>query len=450
MKCLTSVVMIPRQKKVKNETDTESYITCKEISMNILHKSSTLPSLILCIVCACAIMGMFSPCLAADTDDGYVPSESVPPANMISSIAVTSLFVYPEVLAPFEHGTITITIQNIGTAAVQIESIGVDGKEISVINNFENKRTTIGGGDTREFTLSFTALEKEATYYPNILIRTKDSGYTRYPFSIKVEKEEAQISLVERSSPFNPGVETFITLQVANPRSNDIRVVQIRPIYDSEAFESITPNAMYIGDLAAGTASDAVFALTPIQDTTVLFVVEYMNGDNPHEVTYELPITLGQDKKIASPVLSNVMVTNMGLSYRVSGSISNAGLEDANGLILTSKSPATPAYPDKEYVVGVLKPNDFSRTFTITFEVESNVHSVPVLITYKDNSGNVHEIEYIADIPPPAFVASEGEIMQQPAQVQTSSSPLLIMLGCIIIILTGAYGIYRLVRWKPD
>jgi hypothetical protein len=390
-------------------------------------------------------MGMFCPCLAADNDNVSMA------ANMIANIAVTNFSVYPEAFAPFERGTLTVTIENSGTSAVQIENIGVDGKDIMVTNNFESQRTRIGAGDSREFTLSFTTLGGEAIYYPSLLIRTKDSGYTRYPFSIKVEKKETQISFVDRSSAFNPGVETFITLQIANPRSNDIRVVQIHPIYESSAFEKITPKAVYIGDLAAGSTSDAAFALTPIQDTTVLFVVEYMNGDNPHKVTYELPIALGQDKKIASPVLSNVMVVNMGSFYQVSGSISNAGLEDANGLILTSKSPATPVYPDKEYVVGVLKPNDFSRTFRITFEVKSNVHSVPVLITYKDNAGNVHEIEYITDLPPlPVFIAHEEEIMQQQAQAKTFPSHLLIIIGCSIIILVGIYGIYRFMRWTPD
>ena len=413
--------------------------------MSIFTRSSTLPSSILCIICACVIMGMFYPCLAADNDDIYMA-----PVDMVSNIAVTSLSLSPEVLAPFEHGTITVTIQNTGLSAVQIESIGVDEKSISVTNDVKNQRNTIGVGDTREFTFSFTAPGGEEIYYPSLLIRTKDLGFTRYPFSIKVEKGEAQILFVDRSSPFNPGVKTFITLQVANPRSNDIHVVRIHALYEHEAFEDIAPSTVYIGDLAAGTASDAAFALTPIQDTTVQFVAEYMNGDNPHEIIYELPIVLGQDKKIASPVLSNVMVTNVGSFYRVSGSISNAGLEDANGLVLTSKSPATPVYPDKEYVVGVLKPNDFSRTFTITFEVDSNVQSVPVLITYKDNSGNVHEVEYITDIPPSFFIADEREVMQQQAQTKTLPSHLIIMIGCIFIIFAGVYGIYRLVRWESD
>jgi hypothetical protein len=391
-------------------------------------------------------MSILYPVVAADNDDNYTAS-----SEMISNIAVTSLSIYPEVLAPFENGTITVTVKNIGTSAVQIENIEINGKGIHVIHDAKSQRNTIGVGDTREFTFTFTALGGEEIYYPSLLIRTKESGFSRYPFSIKVEKGEAQIIFVDRSTPFNLGAETFITLQVVNPRSNAIRVVRIHPIYDPLAFESITPNTVYIGDIAAGTALNAVFTLIPIQDTTITFVAEYMNGDNPHEVVYELPIVLGQDKRIASPVLSNVMVTSMGSLYRVSGSISNAGLEDANGLILTSKSPAIPTYPDKEYVVGVLKPNDFSRTFTLTFEADSNVQSVPVLITYKDNIGNVHEVEYITDIPPQVFIADEGEIV--PQQAQATALPvhhLLIMIGCIIIILAGVYGIYRLVRWNPE
>ena len=412
--------------------------------MKTSSKSYKPPHSILCIVCICVVMSIFCHVLAASNDDVYTPPE------ITSNIAVTGISIYPETLAPFEHGTITITIQNIGTFAVQVENIGVDGKDILLTNDVKDQRNKLGVGDTREFTLSFTAPGGEETYYPSLLIRTTNSGYTRYPFSIKVDKAEAQISFINRSVPFNPGVETFITLQIANPRINDIRAVRVHPIYDPEAFERFTPNAVYIGDLSAGTASDAAFALTPIQDTTVQFVVEYMNGDNPHEVIYDLPIVLGQDKKLASPVLSNVIVTNMGSSYQVTGSISNAGLENANGLVLTSKSPANPVYPDKEYVVGVLKPNDFSRTFTITFEADSATRSVPILITYKDNSGNVHELEYMADIPPPIFIANEGKEMQQPSPTQTLPLDLIVMIGCIVVILAGIYGIYRLVRLKED
>jgi len=379
----------------------------------------------------------------AAIDDAVYTSPS-----MTSSIAVITFSIYPETLAPFEYGTISVTIKNIGTSPAQIERIDVDGKDIVVTNNVEDQRNTIGVGDTRDFTFSFMAPGREGTFYPSLFIQTAKSGHTRYPFSVKVDKAEAQISLAQRSARFNPGIESFITLQIANPRSNDIRAVQVRPIYDLGVFESIVPNAIYIGDLLAGSTADAIFAVTPRQDTTIQFVLEYMNGDNPHEVIYELPLLLGQDKRLASPMLSNVLVMHMGSSYRVSGSISNAGLENANGLVITSKSPARPVYPDREYVVGVLKPDDFSRTFAVTFEADSTVRSVPVLITYKDNSGNVHEIEYMVDLPLP--VVYEEENQPQPVQTEASQSDLIVVIGCIVVILAGVYIIYRLVRWRSD
>ena len=395
---------------------------------------------ILCIVCVCITMSIM-PVAASDGDVYLSP-------GMTSSIAVTKFSVYPETLAPFESGTISVTVRNIGTFPAQIERINVDGKDIVVTNNVEDQRNTIGVGDTRDFTFSFMAPAREGTFYPSLLIQTAKSGYTRYPFSIKVDKAEAQISLAQRSARFNPGIESSVTLQIANPRSNTIRAVQVHPIYDFEAFESMVPNAIYIGDLLAGSTADAVFAMTPRQDTMVQFVLAYMNGDNPNQVIYELPIVLGQDKRLASPMLSNVMVMTSGSSYRVSGSISNAGLENANGLVITSGSPARPVYPDREYVVGVLKPDDFSRTFAITFEADSAVRSVPVLITYKDNSGNVHEIEYVVDLPPP--VVHEEEKGPQPVKIKMSQSDLIVMAGCIVVILAGAYLMYRLVRRKSD
>jgi len=370
--------------------------------------------------------------------------------GMTSNIAVTKISVYPEALAPFEHGMITATIKNIGKSPAQIEGINVDGKYIIVTNNIQDQRNTLGVGDSRDFTFSFIAPGGEGRYYPSLLIQTTKTGYTRYPFSIKVDKAKAQISFTNRSAPFNPGITSSITLQIANPRSNDIRAVRVHPIYDFGAFESIVPNAVYIGDISAGDASNAIFALTPTRDTTIQFVLEYMNGDNPHEIIYTLPVTLGQDKRLASPVLSNVMVTDMGSSYRVSGSISNAGLENAHGIIITSKSPARPVYPEREYVVGALKPDDFSRTFTITFATDETIRSVPVLITYKDNSGNVHEVEYMVDLPPPIVHEEENE--ERPFQVKVPEFPesdLIIVVGCIAIILTGVYIIYRLMRWRP-
>jgi len=247
--------------------------------------TSTYFCFILCIISACTIMCIVQPIFAAE-------DVNTPP-SMTSNIAVTKISVYPETLAPLEDGTITATIKNIGKTPAQIEGIGVDGKEVIVTNDLKHQRNMIGVGDSRDFTFSFVAPGREGSFYPSLFIQTASTGFIRYPFKVKVEKAEPPISFISRSAPFNPGIETSITLQIGNPRSSTIRAVQIHPIYDLGAFESIIPNAIYIGDLSAGSASDAKFSITPKYDTTIRFVLLYMNGDNPHEVIYNLPVVLG-------------------------------------------------------------------------------------------------------------------------------------------------------------
>ena len=389
-----------------------------------------------------ALLICFSPSITADPGDLYVETPGT-----ISDIGILNLFAYPETLAPFETGTITFTIKNIGRSAAQIESIGVDGKGIIVTNDLSNQRNTLGIGDMRDFTFSFLAPGREDTYYPSLIVKTSKSGYTRYPFSVKVDGSKAQVAFTGRSAPFSAGVSSDITLQVSNLRSNTIRAVSIRPVYDEGSLESIVPSALFIGELSGGSFVDATFSITPLHETTVQFVLEYMNGDNPNEVLYELHVTPGLDKKLASPILSNVVVTNAGSYYSVSGSISNAGLEKANGIVLTSSYPAVPIYPDKEYVVGVLKPDDFSRTFTLTFKADPDVRQIPIIITYKDDYGNVYTIEstvHLSFSPP-----TDEKPVETVVSLETLPPPW-VTAGSVIAIIAGLYVLYRLLRWKTN
>jgi hypothetical protein len=223
-------------------------------------------------------------------------------------------------------------------------------------------------------------------------------------------------------------------------------------VYDAGSLESIVPSAFSIGALAGGSSVDATFSITPLRETTVRFVLEYMNGDNPYEVLYDLQVIPGLGKKLASPILSNVVVTNVGLHYSVTGSISNAGLEKANGIVLTTGYPAVPMYPDKEYVVGVLKPDDFSRTFTLTFTAAPEVREVPISIRYKDDYGNVYSVESTAHIPlPPPTVEEKTVVSLEALPTSLETIPTTWVIGVVVaIIIVGLYVLYRLLRWKTD
>ena len=73
-----------------------------------------------------------------------------------------------------------------------------------------------------------------------------------------------------------------------------------------------TPEKTFIGNLAPGTKIPVNLTITPEKETVLLtLTATYNNGDNPHKVTMELPITFGVDKKQADPVISNVQVKTM-------------------------------------------------------------------------------------------------------------------------------------------
>jgi hypothetical protein len=135
----------------------------------------------------------------------------------------------------------------------------------------------------------------------------------------------------------------------------------------------------------------------------------------------DLPVTFGTDKKQAHPVISNVQVTSDAGIYHITGDVNNAGLENANSVIVTTISPAVPQDPYKNYVVGALKPDDFA-SFEVTFSTEDTT-SVPLQLSYKDADGNVYTSLQSVKIP------SSGATPQK----NGASSLLYIIAGIIIV-----------------
>ncbi len=57
-------------------------------------------------------------------------------------------------------------------------------------------------------------------------------------------------------------------------------------------------------------------------------------------------------------------------------------------MTLTTQGDVTPVDPYKVYVVGSLEPDDIA-SFDVSFRAKATVGEVPVLVTYKDDEGNV-------------------------------------------------------------
>ncbi len=107
---------------------------------------------------------------------------------------------------------------------------------------------------------------------------------------------------------------------------------------------------------------------------------------NAHETSYTIEIPLGTDKLAADPLINNIEVTSGSDGNTIAGDVSNAGLSDAYGVVVALESAADESgNPNQKYVIGTITSGDFS-SFEIT--VPQNLKSVPLVILFKDSSGN--------------------------------------------------------------
>ncbi len=285
-----------------------------------------------------------------------------------------------------DTGTVVVFVTNGNSdQSVVVNHVTIGDKDIRLTSSPYDSSSNIGPLQKQSFVFSVVAGAPDGTYYPtfSLSFRDADSLYSRVP--VQVDNTPLELTIVDKPDAFTIGKKKTIFMQVANPRKNDIRNV-ILDVSGTGIMAS--PAKTFIGNLASGAKIPVNFTVTPDQETNLILTVTYNNGNNPHKVTMDLPISFGIDKMQANPVVSNIQVTSSGDIYHITGDVNNAGLETANTVIVTSLLPAVPQDPYKTYVVGALKPDDFG-SFEVTFS-SNNATSIPLQLSYKDAEGNLY------------------------------------------------------------
>lgn len=309
-----------------------------------------------------------------------------PAAAVTADIAVVSSSLDPPVMMSGDTGTLTIVVQNNGADPVAIQSARLYGKGVVPTTDPYLAVGEIGGGNTRSFTFTVRADAGEGTFYPTFVLDFRDGGSLRNPVLIQVEDTPLSISMVKKPDAFSEGRTAGITLMVGNPRPNAVSGVQVVP--EGTGF-SVTPTSGFVGGLEPDASGTVTFNLTPETETDVTFRVVWRNGINTHTTDLVLPVTFGEDKKRANPVITNVEVTPISGGYRIVGDVMNAGLESARSVMIAPASPAIPIDPFRVYVVGTLDPDDIS-SFEVTLRVDAAVEDVPLVVEYRDDDGNLY------------------------------------------------------------
>lgn len=336
---------------------------------------SSLNHLPLWPVLLCCIIVCMQPVLGAATN------ETIEAAGRVT---VTDVTIEPSVLMTGDVGLITFTVENTGQSNVAITDAQLISKDIVVLNSDVYKSSrVIGAGTKTKFTFTILANQPENIYYPAFYINYKDAGSLRYNVPVRVEEPQLAVSVSGIPQVFTKGVTTKLALLVGNAKSVNMTGITIVP--SGEGIQCNRTSA-FIGDLPPHSEKAILFEVTPSQETDLTFNISYTCGMNAHETAYTIHIPLGTDKLAADPLINNIEITSGTGGNTIAGDVSNAGLSDAYGVVVALESAADESgNPNQKYVIGTITSGDFA-SFEIT--VPQNLRTVPLVILYKDSSGN--------------------------------------------------------------
>ena len=313
-----------------------------------------------------------------------------------SYVYVSSVTMDPEVFYPYEQGTVSVTLTNNGNSSVGVThpNLLATSNEISIVKEDKWQTLTyIGSGNSITYTFEVTVNGIDDKYFALFTTEMKGAENLHYPLTIEVDSEDLHAAISKKPETFTIDSEAAVNLSLINPRDGAIKSVYITT---EDSGSDITPSQTFVSEIAANSAVEVPFTITPHKATNITFNINYQNGDVKRQVSVALPINPGNAKDAAVPTINNIALTSQGTSYDLTGDITNTGVSDANGVVATVGFPAkgTGTYP--EYAIGSLASDD-SSSFEVTF-TSADLSSVPLVIHWKDSFGTDYSVTKILDL----------------------------------------------------
>jgi hypothetical protein len=365
----------------------------------------------------------------------YETPESIVAAG---KVYISNISYDPGVFFSGDTGTATFVVTNgntdQGVVVNHATFSDAENKFRLTSDTFQNS-AQLGPGKSQAFTFTVRADGSEGFYYPVFSLSFRDANSLFSRQMVQIDDTPLILTVIDKPDAYTQGKKKTVSMQVANPRKNQVKNVVLELSGDGSDF---APSRVFVGNIGPGEKIPVNFSITPNKAAPIRLTLNYDNGDNPHTVSMDLPVVFGPDKKAANPVMSNVQVKNDAGTWHITGDVNNAGLETANTVMVTSLSPAVPQDPYKVYVVGALKTDDFG-SFEVTCTAE-NTDSIPIKLSYKDIDGNVYDT--IQDVK----ISSSGVTAQKSTSSGLPVVPIAAGIALLVVFIGG--WVYYLRRKK--
>ncbi|MEI7855969.1 MAG: hypothetical protein WCH85_00525 [Methanomicrobiales archaeon] len=305
-----------------------------------------------------------------------------------SQLYVSSYSMDPAVLYPYEQGTVFVTLANSGNQSVGLSNPNLISESVIIDKKDSwNTMSYIASGSSITYSFLVSAKPPDSSHFALFSVETKEGDVFHYPILITVDSSNIMASISDAPEIYPLAIEKTVNLSIINPRSGKIDNVFITA---SGPGIKVSPSEKYISSLDAQNSVIVPFTVTPNQAANLTFHVSYQSGNVDHSTDVVLPINIGNDKTAAVPVVNNVVLTDKGSYYDLTGDITNTGITDAKGLTVTVGSPAQAMGTYAEYAIGSLSSDD-AGSFEVTF-TSLDLTSVPLVMLWKDVEGNDYSL----------------------------------------------------------
>ncbi|UVE52164.1 hypothetical protein KU306_16255 (plasmid) [Haloferax larsenii] len=256
--------------------------------------------------------------------------------------------------------------------------------------------------------------------------RLKDGSHVRVRYPLTVDVREPTRPQVELSvEEAVPGATRSVNVTVANGIDRDIRQLKV---VSSSADVNFTVNERVKAKLAAGKAVTFDFParVSEAGQHPVNLTLHYVDRGVHHEISRTYHPRFTSPTNPGKIVLTDVRATQTGGTLEVSATAGNVGSSSVKGVVV--EIPDTERVDRSNYFVGSIEDSDFS-SFTLKSDVEGNVSSVPVEVSY--TVGGVQK-SFTTE------VDVSRRAVRRPAPQQGGGLPLLPVGGAASVLLVGA------------
>lgn len=264
-------------------------------------------------------------------------SSSTSSADAAALVYVTNVTLDPEVFYPGETGVVTITLKNDGSTSVGLTDPDIMSDKVHVVKKDTwDTMSFIGAGATLSYSFQIKVDPPDGNIFALFTVATKDAGSIHFPFIVKVDSKDLSATSAGKLDAFTQSTEETVNISIINPREGAIKNIMIVP---SGEYATINPPQKYISSIASETEIEVPFTVVADQETNLTFHISYQNGDTTHTADVFYPVKFSEDKEEAVPIVNNVVLTSTGTYYDLTGDITNTGITDAKGLVVSVGSP---------------------------------------------------------------------------------------------------------------